>query len=82
MIVGAGPAKRGKRSGHLITADLLTRRLVSHETEKLREDIRQGRISPEVNRQQWEWAVARIYEVERAEEAELSKRTLPAVRSG
>jgi len=42
---------------------------VSREPEGLRRCIRAGVISPEINRKEWEEAVARIYEIERAEEA-------------
>lgn len=39
------------------------------ESAALRESIRQGLIGAHVNREEFDWAVARVYELERAEEA-------------
>lgn len=41
---------------------------MSAETEKLRQDIRSGLIDKDTTRDTWEWAVKRIYDVERQEE--------------
>lgn len=40
---------------------------MSDESETLRAQIRAGAICPQIDRARWEWAVARIYEIERAE---------------
>ena len=53
---------------------------MSHETQKIREAIRRGEIGPCNHgpdcqcptRRQWDWAVARVYEIERAEEGDSS----------
>lgn len=42
---------------------------MTQETEKLREWIRSGEINKEKNDLEWGWAIARIYEIERREEA-------------
>lgn len=38
------------------------------ESAALRESIRQGLIGAHINREEFDWAVARVYELERAEE--------------
>jgi hypothetical protein len=38
------------------------------ESTALRESIRQGLIAAHIDRGEWEWAVARVYELERAQE--------------
>jgi len=42
---------------------------VTEQTEKLRGWIRSGEVNKEKNNVEWEWAVARVYEAERREEA-------------
>ena len=44
---------------------------MSKESESLRASIRQGLIGAHVDRAEFEWAVARVYELEHAEEAEM-----------
>jgi hypothetical protein len=39
------------------------------ESAALRESIRQGLIGAHINREEFEWAVARVYELERAQDA-------------
>jgi hypothetical protein len=41
---------------------------MSSESQALRESIRQGLIAAHIDRAEFEWAVARVYELERAEE--------------
>jgi hypothetical protein len=48
---------------------------MSHQTEKLREWIRSGKVSPDVDKDAWELAVARVYEEERREESPESQST-------
>lgn len=43
---------------------------MSKEANALREAIRQGFIGAHVDRAEFEWAVARVYELEHAEEEE------------
>lgn len=44
--------------------------MTTRESAALRESIRQGHISPDLDREEWEYAVARIYELERGAEAQ------------
>jgi hypothetical protein len=48
---------------------LVQRVLQVREAQALRESIRQGLIGAHVDRAEFEWAVAQVYELERAEEA-------------
>lgn len=47
---------------------------MSKESEAIRASIRQGLIGAHVDRAEFEWAVARVYELEHAEE---TRRPLP-----
>lgn len=63
---------------------------MTRESEALREKIRSGEIQPEANRDQekrdpssyWEWAVERVYEIERAAEADAVRGSVPAAVHG
>jgi hypothetical protein len=44
---------------------------VNKESEALRASIRQGLVGAHVDRAEFEWAVTRVYELERREEAEM-----------
>jgi hypothetical protein len=42
------------------------------ESAALRESIRQGLIAAHIDRGEWEWAVARVYELERNAERDIT----------
>lgn len=42
---------------------------MTKESQALRESIRQGLIAAHIDREEFDWAVARIYELERIKES-------------